>query len=116
MFNKELVALTTLGNQFAQAFTDLAKATVKSANEEIDIIYKAAGRLDMINCTQNALLDTAREVITAMEKVQAPLSQAIDRNETALDSIDDMDWALEDEPTFDEDNDDCGESKEELGE
>ena len=116
MFNKELVALTTLGTQFAQAFTDLAKATVKSANEEIDIIFKAAGRLDNITCTQNALLDTAKAVITAMEKVQAPLSQAIDRNETALDCIDDMDWAMEDEPTFDESKDNCEESKEELGE
>ena len=115
MFNKELVALTTLGTQFAQSFTDLARATVKSSNEEIDTIYQAAGRLDMINCTQNALLDTAREIITAMEKVQAPLSQAIDRNETVLDSIDDMDWALEDEPNFDE-SDESGESREELGE
>jgi hypothetical protein len=116
MFSKELSALTTLGTQFAQAFTDLAKATVKSANDEIDTIYQAAGRLNNINGTQNALLDTAKEIITAMEKVQAPLSQAIDRNETTLDIIDDMDWALEDEPNFDESDDDCDESKEELGE
>lgn len=109
MFNEELVALTTIGTQFTQAFVDLAQATVKSANEEIDTIYKAAGRLDNINCTQNTLLDTANKIITAMKKVQAPLSQAIDRNETALDSLDDMDWALEDEP-------DCNESEEEFGE
>jgi hypothetical protein len=112
MFNKELSALTTLGTQFTQAFTDLAKATVKSSNDEIDIIYQAASRLDDINSTQNVLLDTTKTIIAAMEKVQAPLSQAIDRNETALDSIDDMDWALEDEPNFDEGD----ESKEELGE
>ena len=115
MFNKELSALTTLGTQFTQAFADLAKATVKSSNDEIDIIYQAASRLDDINSTQIVLLDTAKTIIAAMEKVQAPLSQAIDRNETALDSIDDMDWALEDEPNFDDENED-GENKEELGE
>ena len=93
----------------------LTKATVKASNEEIDTIYRAASKLDEINCTQNALFTAGREIVKAIKQVEEPLGQSLDRNTTVLDSVDDMDWALEIEPDFDEVDDDDDEDKEELG-
>lgn len=113
MFNKELVALTNLGTQFAQSFKDLTKATITASNEQISTIYSAASKLDEISAIQNALFTAGREITKAIKQAEEPLGQSIDRIDTVLGNIDDMDWALEIEPDLDEIDED---ENEELGE
>ena len=120
MFRTQLNELRNLGNQFAQAFTNLAETTADKADDEVAIIYGAMERLDQIACTQTALLETAQSIINAMEQVREPLSNSLARNEVVLDNLDAMDSDLcivnEDDEGDEDDNETDIDDSEEDGE